>query len=587
MEAVASTSRYVRIAFGALCAVAVVDAIAVAFVLPRSSPLVTTYGQSSRAASALELTAGFALLAAGAVAWRERLRGSLGALTVLLCLIWFAPDWIGWENGSPLARSLAMVALPFALALVLHIAVAAPRGRVPHTPAGAMLAPAYTASAIASVGLALFRDPFDDPYCWSNCADNVFLVHSNPGVADALDTLWRAAAVTTGVLVVIVAAWRLERATGPGRGAAWPVLVPAALVGAAEATYAVLLLRTPLENPNHADFALVFGARAVALVALAGGVGWTAVRSRRTRAGLAHATATPTVPLRDVLSRALGDPKLQVAYPLPGSGVLVEAAGTPAELPAAGKGRAITRIERGGEPVAIVAHDASLLDGATLERDIGAAARLAVDNERLQASVLAHLADLRASRTRIIETGDAARRRLERDLHDGAQQRLLALSYELRLALAEARAVADDELVALLAAAGDEAQVALAELRDLAHGIHPAILADAGLEPALATVADTAPIPVELGEVTPARHPETVETAAYLVAVAGIEDAARRGATHVAVNVVQRADRLRVWVADDGAGTRTPAEHLADRVGALGGRLEVEGSRLEAEIPCA
>jgi signal transduction histidine kinase len=129
--------------------------------------------------------------------------------------------------------------------------------------------------------------------------------------------------------------------------------------------------------------------------------------------------------------------------------------------------------------------------------------------------------------------------------------------------------------------------VALAELRDLAHGIHPAILADAGLEPALATVADTAPIPVELGEVTPARHPETVETAAYLVAVAGIEDAARRGATHVAVNVVQRADRLRVWVADDGAGTRTPAEHLADRVGALGGRLEVEGSRLEAEIPCA
>jgi signal transduction histidine kinase len=288
-----------------------------------------------------------------------------------------------------------------------------------------------------------------------------------------------------------------------------------------------------------------------------------------------------------VLSRALGDPRLQVAYPLPGSGEPVDATGAPVDLPPAGHGRAITRIVRGGEPVAIVAHDASLLDGPALEREIGAAARLAVDNERLHASVLAHLADLRASRARIVETGDAARRRLERDLHDGAQQRLLALTYELRLALADARAGGDDELAALLAAAGDETRVALAELRELAHGIHPAILAEAGLEPALATAAETAPIPVELGEITPDRHPATVETAAYLVVVAGIDDAARRGATHVAVEVVRRADRLVVQVADNGGGPRAAAHHLADRVGAAGGHLEAGADRLEARIPCA
>ena len=189
--------------------------------------------------------------------------------------------------------------------------------------------------------------------------------------------------------------------------------------------------------------------------------------------------------------------------------------------------------------MAIVVHDAALLEGPALEREIGSAARLAVENERLQAEVLAQLEDLRASRARIVETGDAERRRLERDLHDGAQQRLLALSYDLRLARAAAEAEGDREHATLLASAGDEAQAALGELRELAHGIYPAILAEAGLAPALATLADEAPLPVELGEVPPERYGAPVETAAYLTVAEAIADAAGRRATFVSVDVAR------------------------------------------------
>jgi signal transduction histidine kinase len=567
--------------------VAILDALAVALLLPRSTPLVTSYAMSSRLASALDLMAGFALLGAGVIAWHERLRGALAPLTVLMAVVWFAPDWIGWEDGSRPARSLAMIVVPFGFALVLHTSFAAPRGRVPQAPARAVLALAYLAATVAALGPALVRDPFEDPYCWSNCSVNVFLVHAAPNLAHALGKLGLTAALSAGVLTVIVVAWRLGRATGPGRRTAQPVLLPAAVVGAAGAAYAAALLRTPLEDPARAGFAVLFGIRAIALVALAGGVAWMAVRARRTRATVAQVSLQRASGLQEVLARALGDPNLLVAYPLSGSEMTVDANGAPVAPGSPGPGRTITRIERRGEPVAIVAHDASLLDGPGLEREIGAAARLAVDNERLQASVRAHLGDLRASRIRIIETGDATRRRLERDLHDGAQQRMLALSYELRLALAEARTDGDEPLVALLGSALDETRDALEELRALAHGIHPAILAEAGLESALATAADTAPIPVDLGEITHDRYPETTETAAYLLAVAGIGEAAARGATHASVEVVRHPARLVVRVADDGDGPRRLADHLADRVGALGGRVDVDADRLQAEIPCA
>jgi signal transduction histidine kinase len=592
VTAVALRPRQVSLAHGLVAAAALGYGIAVAFGPPRSGALVTTYARASDAASAVDLAAGLALLAAGIVAGRERFGGSLGPLALLAGLVWFAPDWVGWEEGPPLARSLGMLIAPLGPALVLHVALAARRGRLSTAAARGTVAVAYTATVLASLSRALVRDPFEDPNCWSNCSDNVFLVDPNRDLARVFDVVGPATALAVSVVVVCVAAGRLARATGTARRALWAVLVPAGLAGAAEAAYAVALLQLPAEDPHRSVFATIFVARAAGVMLLAAGLAWVVRRDHRLRTAVArvgaeHEAAARARPLRDALALALDDPDLQVAYPLPGSERVVDATGAPLALPAVDSGRATTTISRGGEPVALVTHDVALLDGSALEREIGAAARLAVDNERLQAAVHAQLADLRASRARIVETGDEARRRLERDLHDGAQQRLLALSYELRLAHAEAAAAGDAELAAALTAATEEAQAAFDELRVLAHGIYPAILGEAGLQAALATLADTAALALSLRDVTPDRYPAAAETTAYLVVASAVEDAVRRGATHADITATRASTTLRVTVTDDGDEPRPPLQPVADRVGALGGRLASRAGGLEAEIPCA
>ena len=185
-----------------------------------------------------------------------------------------------------------------------------------------------------------------------------------------------------------------------------------------------------------------------------------------------------------------------------------------------------------------------------------------------------------------METGDSERRRLERDLHDGAQQRLLALSYDLRLASAQAQADGDGQSGSLLTQATDQARAALGELRELAHGIYPAILTEAGLTAALATLADGAPLSVEIRGADQGRSPAAVETAAYLLVVEALDDAAGRGASYAAVSAIQDGGRLVVTVQDDGSDRTSSMVQLADRVGALEGRLTVGPTRLQAELPC-
>ena len=251
--------------------------------------------------------------------------------------------------------------------------------------------------------------------------------------------------------------------------------------------------------------------------------------------------------------------------------------------PTAAAGRTLTPLARDGIPVAVVSHAAT---SAELEHEIGPTVRLALDNERLNAEVLAQVDDLRASRARIVETADAERRRLERDLHDGAQQRLLALSYDIRLARADAQREGDLRTAAALTEAIDCAQSALSELRDLAHGIHPAILTQAGLAAALATLAESSPLPVELGDVTDRRYPSLAESAGYRTVVDALADAAHRQATHVAVSAHGDADLLTVEINDDGAARTSGMTRLVDRIGALGGNLHISPRTLKAEIPC-
>ena len=299
--------------------------------------------------------------------------------------------------------------------------------------------------------------------------------------------------------------------------------------------------------------------------------------------------------LRATLAAALGDQSLRVVYPLAGGAGFVDEQGGATLAPERSPGRAITSIERDGELVAVIDNDASI-GPEVLSREMGAAARLAIDNERLEAAIRARLAELRASRSRIVEEGDTARGRLERDLHDGAQQRLLALSYELRLASGTAES-APDEAIATLHAAIAEVDQALVELRELAHGIYPAILAEAGLDVALMGIAELARVPVTVEAAEEGRCSATSEAAAYLVAVEAIRRAEAAAAPSVRVDLSRPTGRLRLDIRVECIG-EARASHvdswlrLEDRVGAAGGTLTFatgdEGHTLICvDLPCA
>jgi signal transduction histidine kinase len=580
-----------RGASAAVPALAIAYAVAAIAAVPRHGSPPTTYGEAFTVAYVADLTAGLALLAVGLFAWVYASTRRLGALAILAGIAWFGVDWDGWAAGPSIVRSLGVAAMPFFLAVAFHLAVAFPSGRLQSVAGRVLVWSFYGAAAAVSVGRALFRDPLLDLYCWRNCYENAFLVRADPGLARRLDDGWLACSIAIGLALAALAVWRLGRARGLARRSLWPILVPAGLVGLAEVAYAAALLHTPFEDPARSDFRSIFLARALLATALAAGLGWSVLRRFRTRAAVSRmarelSEAPRLGALRESLTVALDDPELQVVYWLPSSRRYVDQDGNTVEPPTAANGRAATPIVRGGQPVAFVVHDASLREESELVREIGASARLAVENERLYAEVLAQLNDLRASQARIIETGDGERRRLERDLHDGAQQRLLALSYELRLARAGADGDGDPALAALLTSALDEAESAMDDLRDLAHGIFPSVLTDSGVGPALATLGDSAPLPVTVDANTD-RYPPAVETTAYVTVAEAIEDAVSRSATLAAVEVHQEGDRLIVTVEDDGARGGTHSVHVDDRIGALGGSVESGDGILRAEIPCA
>jgi signal transduction histidine kinase len=481
-----------------------------------------------------------------------------------------------------------MLAAGFAFPLLLHLALAYPSGRLRGAVAWALVAAVYGEAALAALGRALFRHPFYDPDCWANCIDNVFLLRSLPRLATWIEVTDRWFTVAAAAALVTVCAWRLLRDSGPARRALLPVALAALVLAAGVIAHAIALQRMPLEDPSDPVFRTVFVIGCAAVLLLAAGLVWTTIGLRVQRRAVARITtslgqAPPPGALQVALAEAVGDPELRIAYWLPDSQHHVDADGHPVAQPVAAPRRATTALVRDGRRIAVVSHTAALPD---LERELGAAVRLALENERLQAEVLAQLDQLRASRVRIVQTGDAERRRLERDLHDGAQQRLLALSYDLRIARATAQADGDSGTGSLLTEATGQAQAALGELRELAHGIYPAILAEAGLAAALATLADEAPLPVEIRGEVEGRYPAAVETAAYLLVAEALDDAAGRGASHAAVSALRKGGRLVVTVQDDGADRTAAMVQLADRVGALDGSLAVEPTRLQAELPC-
>jgi signal transduction histidine kinase len=413
-------------------------------------------------------------------------------------------------------------------------------------------------------------------------APNVLLAFPDEQIAEVIDTSQRALLLGACLATVLVLALRWRAASRPRRRALLPTVAGSFVL----LVYSAVLIND-LASGERSEPLLWIASCSLVTVPLAFLAGL--LRSRLARSGLAdlfrdlrnldHAA------LQATLARALGDPGLRLAY-----------TGADGTLPAADASRSVAPLERDGHRFAALVYDPSLDDDPELVEAVSAAASIALENEHLQAESQVRLAELMASRERIVAAGDAERRRLERNLHDGAQQRLVALA--LSLGMAESRVRADPELVEnLLAEAKQELTLGLGELRELARGIHPGVLSDHGLEVALESLAARATVPVQLEIGLPTRPPEPVEVAAYFFVSESLANVAKYAhASRATVRIERENGHLVVEVTDDGVGgaddTRgSGIRGLADRVETLGGRLLVlspvgGGTRISAEIPC-
>jgi signal transduction histidine kinase len=300
-----------------------------------------------------------------------------------------------------------------------------------------------------------------------------------------------------------------------------------------------------------------------------------------------------------MVAATLHDPSVQLGYWSPAAQGFIGAAGQRVE-PIESATRAVATVERNGRSIATIVHDPALREDPGLVASVGAAVGLAIENQSLAAELQAQLDEVRASRTRIVAAADAERARLERDIHDGAQQRLLALMIELRLAREAVSADSDVDLAARLDRAMMNLRSTTDDLRELARGVRPAILADAGLGPAVRTLAELSSCPVELSIDLTRRLDAAVEAAAYFVVAESLANVARHASatvTRVAISTESDPDRVVVAVTDDGVGGASVERGsgirgLKDRVEALGGQLAVEsragnGTRIRVELPCA
>jgi signal transduction histidine kinase len=544
------------------------------------------------ASAVVALVVGWAYIGSGLIARRQRPENRLGTVMVFIGFAWFATFLV--DASSPLVFTVGKALESVYLLGFVYLVLSFPTGRLRGRLDRALIVAAVVLVTVIELVWLLFADSRSQ-IC-SACPDNAFEVTRNDSVATGLLQGQRTVGVVLSVFTVALLVRRWRRATGPERRAGAPVLwAGSAMFAALAFSVANDIFDHPLGEGPAWTRELVFASIPIAVLA-------ALLQQRLARGAVAGLVVelgegATSLDLREALARALGDSSLEVAYWVPASARYVDAGGAPVQLPQPGGERAATVVEREGEPVAALIHDPALAENNELVQSVCAAAALTLENARLQAELRARLAELQASRARLVEATDTERRRIERDLHDGTQQRLVSIA--MALGLAESRLAADRPAVQpMLREAREALAVALAELRELTQGIRPAILVERGLAPALDDLARRAALPVRLDIVISGRLAEQVEGAAYFVASEALANAAKHShASELRLTAAQRPDTLVLEIADDGiggaaAGGGTGLRGLADRVEALGGRLTVSsppgrGTTIRAEIPCA
>jgi signal transduction histidine kinase len=404
------------------------------------------------------------------------------------------------------------------------------------------------------------------------------------------------ATIVMALLVLVAASRRFLTATGPERQARLRAIAGAAALVLVLAGGSAMRLAG---SGPAAERAVLWAYEAV-LALIAVGFSADLLRGRWAQATVTKLVVdlgepTESGTLRTRLADALGDRSLQVAYWLSEANSYVDDRGEPLVLPEPGSARAVTTIERHGERIGALVHDAVVLADPVLVDSVAAAAAIALSNVRLQAEIRRQMVELATSRRRVLEAGDAQRRRLRQQLREGAERRLAGVQEVLELAGGEGSTPLRGPVVERLAEALQEVRQAQTELRELAEGIHPARLTEGGLI-ALLSLAERAPFPVDV-TVPPERFPPATEAAIYFVCSEALANAAKHAnASRVTIHVTRTAGRLTLEVSDDGIGGAELAagsglRGLRDRVETLGGHLQLEspagsGTRILAELPC-
>jgi signal transduction histidine kinase len=538
-------------------------------------------GISPRETFPLDLGVSSLAIASGLVLWRLRPDNRTGLLLGLAGILWAIGGIRAYRN--PWAFGVGQCFDGAQDLVFAHLLIAYPSGRLGRNSLRGLVTAGYGLFVLGVVETLTMDMPR---------RINAFAVWHAPALHSTLSTIGSAGAgvyATTGIAII---GWRWLRAGQSRRRVLGPVLLAALFFATVEA------LDQIVQAAVGSEPGIVFFPPLVArlLIPLAFLFGLARARLDRLAVGdlVLELDASGVGTMQASLARALRDPGLRVGYRLEARDEFVDSDGAPLVLPIDGSGHAATYVRRGEAQLAVIVHEQALLEQPALIDTVSAAVGLALDNERLHAQLRNQLQELRASRARLVRAADSERRRLERDLHDGAQQRLLALGLALDML---GTRVQDDEAAQLLADAGEELATALRELRELARGIHPAILADQGLAAAARTIANRSPVPVEV-VANGTRFPPAVETAAYYVIAEALANVTRYAhANRAWIEISESDGNALIEVRDNGVGGADPGRGtglagLADRVGALDGRLVVfsapgAGTTVRAEIPCA
>jgi signal transduction histidine kinase len=530
---------------------------------------------------ALDALPGVVTVAAGAAAWHLRPESRTGPFLVAIGgLIFFGA--FGYGRNQALVDLVGFPLSGWFDVMLLVLLLAITPGGLNVRPARVIVTGAVLSHLVLSLDRLLLRPPNDYTSCL--CVPNRITGVTDP---EAYNAIARAAssaeaAFALAAIVLLLVRWR---AAAPAARRVLGTLLAAGIATAAVVTYNRVVTRV-LTDPVEPGVVMSLVLAAVR-IAVPIAIVVSLLRGRRTRGQVADVLMGLDRRGLDAglgsARRALADPGLR----------LVRLPGEP--LPEPATGQATTMLERDGVLLGALVHDAALLEEPELLDAVAAAARLALHNERLAAEAGARLREVEASRQRIVEAADAERARLERDLHDGAQQRLLGLALRLRMLERHAADGGNLALADELDAVAAEIDSTLAEIRTLARGIRPPALAEVGLELAIETLADRLGLRVEVDVQTGAELPDAVEATAYFAAAEALANVHKHAAASGArVEVAEHDGQLVVRVADDGRGGADAAGSglvgLTDRLEALGGSLRVEsapgaGTTVVAAIP--